>query len=76
MNLDGAARGDEALLHGLLFIAVLAEALLALPSLEDDIDVAGDQGGDLFAWWGSNDKSGSTFKKYTKQASVSREHET
>ena len=52
MDLDGAARRNEGLLHRLLLVTVLAEALLALSPLEDDVDIAGDQGGDLFACTG------------------------
>ena len=40
---------DEAFLQILFFIAVLAEPFLPLPPLEDDVNVAGDQGRDLLA---------------------------
>ncbi len=49
MYLDGAARRDEDVLYGLLLVAVLAESFLALPPLQDDVDVAGNQRGDLLA---------------------------
>ena len=47
--LDGAAGVDEALLEVLLLVAVLAEPLLPLPPLQDDVDVARDQRRDLLA---------------------------
>ncbi len=47
--LDGATWRDEDVLYGLLLVAVLAEAFLALPPLQDDVDVAGNQRGDLLA---------------------------
>ena len=47
--LDGAAGVDEALLEVLLLVAVLAEPLLPLPPLQDDVDVARDQRRELLA---------------------------
>ena len=47
VDLYGSARADEGLLQDLLLVAVLAEALLTLATLQDDVDVAGDQGRDL-----------------------------
>ena len=47
--LDGAAGVDEALLEVLLLVAVLAEHLLPLPPLQDDVDIARDQRRELLA---------------------------
>ena len=47
--LDGAAGVDEALLEVLLLVAILAEPLLPLPPLQDDVDIARDQRRDLLA---------------------------
>ena len=44
MNFNGTARADEALLQIFLFISVLAEPLLPLSPLEDDVDIAGNEG--------------------------------
>ena len=41
MNFNGPARADEALLQIFLLIAILAEPLLPLSPLEDDVDIAG-----------------------------------
>ena len=49
MNFNGTTRADEALLQIFLFIAILAKPLLPLPPLEDDVNVAGDEGGYLLA---------------------------
>ena len=49
---DGASGGDEVFLHGLLLVAVVAEPLLPLPTLQDDVDVSGDQLRDLLAFGG------------------------
>ena len=40
--LYGPAGGDEGLLQHLLLVPVLAEPVLTLPPLQDDVDVAGD----------------------------------
>ena len=49
VDLYGAAGGDEGLLQHLLLVPILPEAVLTLSPLQDDVDVAGDQGGDLLA---------------------------
>ena len=49
VDLYGAAGGDEGLLQHLLLVPVLAKPFLTLPPLQDDVDVAGDQGRDLLA---------------------------
>ena len=49
MNFNGPPGADETLLQIFLFIPVLAEPLLPLPPLEDDVDVAGYQGGYLLS---------------------------
>ena len=49
MNFNGSARADEAFLQILLLIAVLSEPFLPLPPLQDDVNVAGNQGRDLLA---------------------------
>ena len=48
MNFNCSTRTDEAFLQILFFIAVLAEPFLPLPPLEDDVNVAGNEGGNLF----------------------------
>lgn len=49
MNLNCPARADEGLLHRLLFVSILSKSLFPLPSLQDDVDVASDEGADVFA---------------------------
>ena len=49
MNLNCSARADEGLLHRLLFVSILSKSLFPLPSLQDDVDVASDEGADVFA---------------------------
>ena len=49
VDLYGAAGGDERLLQHLLLVPVLAKPFLTLPPLQDDVDVAGDEGRDLLA---------------------------
>ena len=49
MNLNCSARADEGLLHGLLFVSILSKPFFPLPSLQDDVDVASDEGADVFA---------------------------
>ena len=52
MNFNGTAGSDEALLQIFLFIAVLTEPFLPLSPLEDDVDIAGYQGGYLLPFSG------------------------
>ena len=49
MNLNCPARADEGLLHRLLFVSILSKSLFPLPSLQDDVNVASDEGADVFA---------------------------
>ena len=44
---DGSTGCDEVFLHGLLLVAVVTEPLLPLATLQDDVDVSGDQLRDL-----------------------------
>ena len=49
MNLNRSAGAYKRLLHGLLLVAIFAEAFLPGPPLEDDVDIAGDEGADVLA---------------------------
>ena len=49
MNFNGTTGTDEALLQIFLLIAILAEPLLPLSPLEDDVNIPGNQGGYLFS---------------------------
>ena len=49
MNLNCPAGADERLLHCLLLVPVLSESLLPLPPLQDNVNVAGNEGADVLA---------------------------
>ena len=49
MNLNCPAGADERFLHRFLLVPVLSKSLLPLPPLQDDVNVAGNEGADMLA---------------------------
>ena len=49
MNLNCAAGADERLLHRFFLVSIFSKPLLPLPSLQDDVNVAGNEGTDVLA---------------------------
>ena len=49
MNFNGSARMNETFFQVFLFIAILTKPLFPLSSLEDDVNVASNEGSDLFS---------------------------
>ena len=49
MNFNGSTRMNETFFQVFLFIAILTEPLFPLSSLEDDVNVASNEGSDLFS---------------------------
>ena len=49
MNLNCPSGADERLFHRLLLVPVLPESLFPLPPLQDDVNVAGNEGTDVLA---------------------------
>ena len=49
MNLNCTAGADERLLHRFFLVSIFSKPLLPLPSLQDDVNVAGNEGTDVLA---------------------------